>query len=212
MVIPPGVKRTSILGATSVGQLVKIVYGERGKEEQYVPTDEQLANFNNLGERVGKIIADEGQDLRTVMGYWGQLETIGDSYIKNGGRNLEILWCPADADYATRNYVDRADEIARRHGEKVKLIECRDWHHILNELVTGSQRVVSCGVTGGVLFEMGILRFSVPEDSADKNLKLIGIKPFLRDGLLPAQITVMDEFKGKYKVVEIENLAEQLRY
>ena len=123
MVIPPGVKRTSILGATSVGQLVKIVYGERGKEEQYVPTDEQLANFNNLGERVGKIIADEGQDLRTVMGYWGQLETIGDSYIKNGGRNLEILWCPADADYATRNYVDRADEIARRHGEKEKLIE-----------------------------------------------------------------------------------------
>jgi hypothetical protein len=165
-----------------------------------------LTNYEELyakGIQVGRTIAEAGHDLATVMGYSGMLEAVGQGHYEAGGKKREMYWCPHDDGYWNAEEYRSFTE----HPHITHVTEKDTWHDVLYSLVSDSKYVVCAGVSGGVLLEMGHIRFNEGEGRGEMK-KFIGIEELLREGRLPIEFS--SKVTEKLKIISLSELGKEL--
>jgi len=178
--------KVSLIGPTNVKKLSKII----GK-----PIEE----IEKIAKEVGETLAKNDCELVVVFNYSGLIKIVGNSYKQAGGK-LEMLYTENDYDWDTELYMGHLEESDSKTKKD-------SWHDMLLSLVTDSDIVLCAGLSGGVLAELGYMKWNY-QDKKGKVNALIGIKELLRDGEFPPEISF--DMQDLISLSSVDDLDEHL--
>ncbi|MFC1775175.1 hypothetical protein ACFLZN_02570 [Nanoarchaeota archaeon] len=174
--------KISILGPTSFKNFAKCI-------------DAIPDRIHSNAREVGRVIAKNKFELITMFNYQGMLKFVSESYKENGGK-LTMRYTENDKDWDNCVYMNNLSEDNNN-------VKCDSWHDLLLKLVSDSEVVVCCGLSLGVYVELGYMKWNY-QDKKGNVKHLIFIKEFLKDGVLPKEISL--NMGDIVKIVSVNDL------
>ena len=181
--------KISILGATNLDKLSTYL----GKSVSELETC-----FNDIGKSLG----ENSCTAVTVFNISGSLKSVSESCKYHGGRH-EILMTKNDYDWDVEPYLSNLP----KPSDNIEIVEKKSWHDMLISLVGDYELIIVCGLSLGVMVELGYVKWNV-QDKKGSLKKILFIEELLPNGILPPEITLT--FNNNFAFVVSVN--ELLKY